>query len=151
MPTHIVELEDRIDSGDLDCRELRDLGARVLDAESQPPSELSIVLTDDVTVRRLNKEYRRVDAPTDVLSFAQGEGEPFARLLDAPPHVGDVVISLETAARQASENGVSLTDEVRHLLVHGVLHLLGYDHENTDEEATMRAREETILGRAHQH
>jgi probable rRNA maturation factor len=151
VPTHIVEIEGRTDSQDLDSRALQDLCVRVLDAEGQPSTELSIVFTDDATVRRLNSEFRGVDAPTDVLSFAQGDGEVFAHPTDSPAHAGDVIISLETATRQSKEYGVPLEDEVQHLLVHGVLHLLGYDHESADDEAAMRAREEMILGKAHHH
>src|SRR5574338_1599751 len=93
---------------------------------------------DDAVVRELNRTYRGADATTDVLSFAQGEGERFARPEGEARHLGDVVISLDTARRQAAEYGQDAQDEVAHLLVHGVLHLLGYDHEREDDERGMR-------------
>jgi probable rRNA maturation factor len=153
MPDHLIELEQRaaIGAGALDVRALKSLAARALDLESAPPSELSIMLTDDVAIRALNRDYRGVDAPTDVLSFPQGEGEAFARPDGALPHAGDVIISLETAGRQADEFGIALKDEVAHLLVHGVLHLLGHDHRDARDAAVMRAREDAILGAAHHH
>jgi probable rRNA maturation factor len=113
--------------------------------------ELSVRLTDDATVRELNRRYRRRNQPTDVLSFAQAEGAEFATAPGVPRHLGDVVISVETARRQAREARVTLRDEVAHLLVHGILHLLGYDHVRARERDVMRAREEAILGRAHHH
>ena len=81
-----------------------------------------------------------------MLSFAQSDGDEFAQPAGEAPHLGDVVISLDTARRQAIEADEPLQDEVSHLLVHGVLHLLGYDHEEPDDEATMRRHEEAILG-----
>jgi probable rRNA maturation factor len=151
MPEHVIELNMTAGVPALDRKGLERLAARALDAERQPTSELSIVLSDDAEVRRLNRDYRGVDAPTDVLSFAQAEGGEFASPEGALPHVGDVIISLDTAVRQAAEYNVTLQDEVSHLLVHGVLHLLGYDHEAPGDAATMRAREDAILGTAHHH
>ena len=107
------------------------------------------MLTGDDTLRALNRDYRATDAPTDVLSFAQSEGDAFARPDDAPRHLGDVVISIDTARRQADEHAIALHDEVGHLLVHGILHLLGYDHERAEDERVMRAREDAILGAPH--
>jgi probable rRNA maturation factor len=98
-------------------------------------SELSIVLTKDDTLRRLNAEYRHVDAPTDVLAFAMREGEGgdlHGQLL------GDVVVSVETARTQAARAGRNLLEEVTMLLVHGTLHLLGWDHDTRAKEARMK-------------
>lgn len=120
----------------------------------QPPAplELSLVLCDDAHIQSLNKEWRGVDAPTDVLSFEledDDEEDEDAGLVspEMPINVlGDVVISLDTAARQASERRYTLLDESRVLLVHGVLHLLGYDHEEGEEEAAeMAAAEQHIM------
>ncbi|MGK7346124.1 MAG: rRNA maturation RNase YbeY [Candidatus Nitrospinota bacterium M3_3B_026] len=106
-------------------------------------AELSVLLTDDAEIRSLNRDYRGKDRPTDVLSFSQREGE-FPGV--APEQLGDVVISLDTAARQAEKLGHSLDDEVERLLVHGVLHLAGYDHEKGGAEARrMRDREKKTL------
>jgi len=104
--------------------------------------ELSIYLTDDAEIQRLNKTYRNVDSPTDVLAFAMREGED----TDINPQLlGDIVISVETAQRQAQEVGHSPEMEFALLTVHGVLHLLGYDDVTVYETAIMRAKEETIL------
>lgn len=110
--------------------------------QSASDLELSIYLTDDMELQRLNKIYRNVDSPTDVLAFAMREGE------DADIHpqlLGDIVISVETAQKQASEVGHSLDMELALLTVHGVLHLLGYDDMTERESAIMRVKEETIL------
>lgn len=107
-------------------------------------TEVSLVFVDDQYIRSLNSKYRGVDSPTDVLSFAMLEGE------DMPGQeeeliLGDVVISLETARRQADEYGHSFQRETAYLTVHGVLHLLGYDHQEEEERAEMRRKEEEIL------
>lgn len=106
-------------------------------------TEVSLVLTDDGVIRALNQEWRGKDQATDVLSFPQ---------YDAPvPHdvpvLGDVVISVETAARQALALGHSLSDELVVLQVHGLLHLLGYRHDAAEEREEMRAAEEGWLRR----
>jgi len=103
------------------------------------------VFVDDAYIQGLNQQYRGIDAPTDVLSFAMQEGEPFPE--EGELILGDVVISLETARRQASEYGHSLAREVAYLAVHGVLHLLGYDHGGEDDRRVMRNKEEEILAR----
>jgi rRNA maturation RNase YbeY len=97
----------------------------------EAPSELSIALVDDDEMRKLNAMWRGHDRPTDVLSFAQREGEaqPSTTLL------GDVVISLPTATRQARQRRVPLRGELDELLIHGILHLLGYDHERSLADA----------------
>ncbi|MCB9730516.1 MAG: rRNA maturation RNase YbeY [Deltaproteobacteria bacterium] len=120
-------------------------GAALLDAAAVRERELSIVLTDDATIRRYNATWRGEDKATDVLSFPMDEGE------GAPPGgggpLGDVVLSLDTAAAQATEHGQSLEDELTFLLVHGFCHLLGHDHAEPDEAAQMRAEEERLLAR----
>lgn len=103
-------------------------------------AELSVLLTDDAHIQALNQQWRGVDRPTDVLSFAFNEAEgPGAEVL------GDIVISLPTAARQAAEHGHSVEDELWVLLVHGLLHLLGYDHQDAEEAAEMAAAEAKLL------
>jgi probable rRNA maturation factor len=116
--------------------------ARILDAFGLGDAELSIVVCDDATIHPLNRDFRGKDNPTDVLSFAQREGLPVPGDHDL---LGDVVISIETASRQAAERGHSLDTEVRILLVHGICHLLGYDHEADDEAEVMEAKEREIL------
>ena len=107
-------------------------------------AEISIMLVDDEHIRSLNVEYRGNDRPTDVLAFSQLEG----KLADAerePVAVGDVVVSVETAKRQAVERARPLADELDLLVVHGVLHLLGYDDETKAGATEMRQREQAIL------
>lgn len=98
--------------------------------------EVSIVLTDDRRIHELNKNYRGKDRPTDVLAFAMREGE-FAEL--AGGALGDVIVSVPTARKQAHERQVSVLEEVTMLLAHGLLHLLGWDHETPAKDRRMRA------------
>jgi len=110
--------------------------------------EVSVLLTDDVDIKQLNRDYRGIDAPTDVLAFSMREGEDG----DVNPSLlGDLVVSLETAARQASTtDGVSgthgsLETETAVLTVHGILHLLGYDHQTQEEAEIMFEKQESIF------
>jgi probable rRNA maturation factor len=112
--------------------------------------ELSVLVADDAELHRLNRDFRGVDAPTDVLSFASGDDAPggagFVRPPDQPRYLGDLAISFERVVAQAEEYGHSRERELAFLVVHGVLHLLGYDHERGPEDtAAMRAREETVM------
>lgn len=129
----------------MNSRRLRSTARRVLLAENCPENaEVSILLTGDEAIRELNSRYRGIDAPTDVLAFSQLEGEEFAQEGEAV--LGDVVISVETAARQAMEHGHTLDDEMDILLVHGILHLLGYDHETPEDEKRMFERQRELVG-----
>ncbi len=111
--------------------------------------ELSIALVGDAEMHALNRDYRGKDRPTDVLAFALREGE------DASIHpdvLGDVVISVDTAARQATARDAALADEVRVLLAHGILHLLGYDHERSPAEARrMFGKQRALLATLGKH
>ena len=100
--------------------------------------ELSVAVVDDRAMRKLNRSYRRQDRPTDVLAFAMAEGEPAPAI--RPELLGDVVISVDTARRQARSTGVALLDELTMLLAHGLLHLLGHDHGDRGAEREMTAR-----------
>ena len=123
---------------------LAEVARRVLEAEGTPACELSIAVTDDETVCALNREYAGEDAVTDVLSFSQREGEEFVAAPEGVPQLGEVVIAYPQAARQAIG---SVDRETERLLVHGVLHLLGYDHAEPEEARRIREREDTLLGR----
>ncbi len=118
---------------------------RILEILGIENSELSVLITGDEEIRELNKTYRGKDRPTDVLSFPMGDR------IDGKLILGDVVISLDTAQRQAQDLGHSLEDEVERLLAHGIIHLLGYDHElGGEEERKFRELEEKVraqLGR----
>lgn len=110
-------------------------------------AELSIALVDDEEMQRLNRDWRGKDRPTDVLSFAlrEGDGEP-PPVAGATRPLGDVVLSLPTAERQARERGHGVERELAELLVHGVLHLLGWDHERSPAEARrMFAKQREVL------
>ena len=132
-----------------------------LKAHDAEACEVSVLLTDDADIKHLNRDYRGVDAPTDVLAFAMREGEDG----NVNPNVlGDLVISLETASRQvatgdqfsATHSGLetekrkttydSLETEVALLAIHGALHLLGYDHQTQEEATVMFEKQNTIFG-----
>jgi probable rRNA maturation factor len=114
----------------------------VLAAMDEASAELTVVLVDDPAIHDLNRDYRGKDRPTDVLAFAMREGP---RVGGDESHLGDVIISLDTAARQAKEHRHTAAEEVRTLLIHGILHLLGYDHERSPAEARrMRAKERSL-------
>lgn len=118
--------------------------AEILAIDKQ--AEVSVVFADDEYIRELNRQFRGKDCATDVLSFALNEGDE-PEIHDGPEEslLGDIVISLETAIRQADEFGHSLDRELAYLTVHGILHLTGFDHEDDDAKAKMRLQEEQIL------
>ena len=120
-------------------------------AAGLPDCELSLTLTSDTSIRELNREYRQKDRATDVLSFSQIEEragappDPVAIRNQQGMPLGDVVISIDTALMQAHKYGVPPTQRLRTLLIHGFLHLLGYDHERSPAEARkMFAREREL-------
>jgi probable rRNA maturation factor len=125
----------------IDKRLLRARAVHLLRAVEEARAELSIALVDDAEIAELNAEYRGLDRATDVLSFSlrEGKGADYSGSL-----LGDVVIGLETAARQARGRRRSVDDEVARLLIHGTLHLLGHDHERSDEARAMRAEERRL-------
>ena len=113
-------------------------------------SEVSVTLADDEVIQVLNRDYRGIDRPTDVLSFALDEGEAMPEPDDSQGHLlGDIIISAETAVRQGEEYGHGLERELVYLGVHSLLHLLGYDHMNARDKAKMRAEEEKALALLH--
>lgn len=136
-----MDIQGVSEPGWLDRAELFIL--RVLDKLELDLWDLSIVLCDDPFISGLNQEYRHKEGPTDVLSFEQGEwyeGENGRRYL-----AGDVVLSLDTLARNALEFGVSQDEELRRLLVHGILHLSGADHGTNEAAEPMLIKQESIL------
>jgi probable rRNA maturation factor len=112
-------------------------------------TELSVLLTDDKEIHELNRVFRRRDRPTDVLAFSMREGAklPLKGVKSVPELLGDVVVSVETARRQATQRRHTLATEVRELLAHGLLHLAGYDH-RSEAEARAMGRETRRLCRA---
>jgi probable rRNA maturation factor len=146
-----VDLANRQRKIKIDTAELRRRAEVILARAGEADSELSLALVSDARIRELNRDYRGKDAPTDVLSFSLLEGEG-----TLPPGVpralGDVIVSVEAAARQAADRdselggvGYALMDELCFLIAHGVLHLLGHDHETPEEAAEMEARELALL------
>lgn len=119
------------------------MAAASADAEIADDAELSLVLTDDAAIRTLNRDHRGLDKPTNVLSFPQDDPEADAY----GPMLGDIVVAHETVAREAAEEGISFRDHFLHMIVHGFLHLVGYDHMNDDEAEEMEGLETAILAR----
>ena len=128
----------------------RKIAQKVLKAEGvTSPYEVSLVFTDSETVQRLNRDYRGVDEPTDVLAFymlPQKEADSsFVLPPDGVLRLGEVIISYPQAVKQAKEQGHSIDRELALLIIHGMLHLLGDDHGKPEEESRMRAREKELL------
>ncbi|MBI5504104.1 MAG: rRNA maturation RNase YbeY [Deltaproteobacteria bacterium] len=113
----------------------------LLEALDRAASEVVVVLVGDERIRELNRQWRGKDQPTDVLSFSLLEGESMAGGSDL---LGDIVVSVETLRRQAREGNWSDQEELARLLLHGLLHLLGYDHEREADESVMKAQESRL-------
>ena len=127
-----VLINDEQREHSIDCVLLESQGESILLFLGCENQELSVLLANDRKIRTLNKQYRGQDRATDVLSFSQNEEEENK----SNSHLmGDVVISTVTAKRQAAEHGLTLEEEIVLLLIHGILHLLGFDHERSNEEA----------------
>lgn len=153
----IINLEngqEKINLTDEVLQRLRDGLAAVARLNSLPQaSEVDVTIVDDEEIHTLNREYRGMDKPTDVLSFAldddgEEDDEPELNFAGCEPEehlYGDIIISAETAQRQAEEYGHGLEREMTYLAVHGMFHLLGYDHMTEEEKAVMRAKEEEAL------
>lgn len=108
--------------------------------------QVTLVITDDDGIRELNRDFLEIDEPTDVLAFAaQEDSGPFVSAPEAGNYLGDVIISFPRAKTQAEEMGHPVELEINLLIVHGVLHLLGYDHSTEGEKAIMWAEQDTIL------
>ncbi len=123
----------------VDCGRLRKVADLALESLGFEDAELSVLLVSDRRIRQLNRQYLGRNRPTDVLAFSQWEGGG-ERV--QPAWLGDVVISAETAEEQAAGAGVELNQELDLLLIHGVLHLIGYEHTGSDEEAVVMNRKQ---------
>jgi len=117
--------------------------AEAASTQSTSASELAIVLTDDSAIRQLNRLWRGIDAPTNVLSFPAAARQA----ADGPAHLGDIVLAYQTIAREARAERKPLAHHVTHLAVHGYLHLIGYDHERDADAEAMEQAERDILRR----
>jgi probable rRNA maturation factor len=144
-----ISVEEKF-RGRVDQDWVRRIAQTVIKAEGVThPYEVSMVFTDSEMVQQLNRDYRGVDQPTDVLAFymlPQGEGDDsFALPPDEVTRLGEVIISYPQAMEQAKVQGHSIERELALLIIHGILHLLGYDHEEPEEEDEMRKREKEVL------
>jgi probable rRNA maturation factor len=139
-----ISITSHRDPEPLDLAAFERLAEFVLDREDVPAhAELSLALVDVDEMTELNEGYRGVRGPTDVLSFECDDPCPVES--DQPVTLGDVVIAPEVAEQQAAELGHTVEHELNLLLVHGILHLLGYDHDSDDDAAVMQAREQALL------
>ncbi len=148
MPRKVHVQLTRGSRGAITVAELRRVARSVLDAEDVASEvEVEVVLADEATVRELNRLYRGRDELADVLSFAEADvAATFRSPEDVAPSLGEVVICLPVAQAQASEAGRAVAGELAHLLTHGLLHLLGHDHEDDETESQrMKAREDQLL------
>ena len=131
---------------------LESIARQVLEAQGAgAEAELGLVIATEERVKQLNRDYRGRDEPTDVLAFSAGEEEgadlpPFVQPPDGVLHLGEVIISYPQAAMQAEEQNHSIKRELAILIIHGVLHLLGYEHDKPGRERQMRGREKELLG-----
>jgi probable rRNA maturation factor len=133
--------------GHVPAAELRRVARDVLESEGVArEAGVEVVLADVATVRNLNRLYRGRDEPTDVLSFASHEGDAFVEAPDESPSLGEIVICLPVVLAQARDAAREVRGEVAHLLVHGLLHVLGYDHEASEADSRrMQEREDELL------
>jgi probable rRNA maturation factor len=139
-----IQIQNDQENHAVDTANLKKQVKIILQALECHDDELSILIVDDAKIRQLNHQYRNIDSATDVLSFPQNEGEDAEFISQM---LGDVVISVETAHRQAMEHQFSLEQELVLLLIHGTLHLLGYDHERSlEEEKIMKQKTWELFG-----
>jgi probable rRNA maturation factor len=139
-----IRVEGRSDAARTGRRLVQRYATRMLRALDLEAHELSILLCDDMVMRKLNRDYRNIDRPTDVLAFAMREGS--ASFVSVRADIlGDVAISWPTARRQARTHGWAPEQEVCMLLAHGLLHVLGFDHVTRAEDRRMRARTDILM------
>ncbi len=137
----MIQVRDDVGDADIKVRRLKSDAQKLLRATGRTDSELSILLTDDPHIRELNRTHRGKDKATDVLSFP---GAALRQAQDDNVFLGDIVISVDTARRQAADYDAPLQNEINRLLIHGVLHVLGHDHHEPAERAAMEAEERRL-------
>lgn len=152
-----VQIDDEY-APHVDGENLRAAAVATLIAGGVEDAEVAIVVTSDATVRQLNRDYRGVDAPTDVLSFAAQEGDdrqelalPAELAAELDRYLGDIIIAYPYTMQQAGYFGSAPVAELRLMVVHGILHLLGDDHDTPEAEAEMWARQESVLAQFGDH
>jgi probable rRNA maturation factor len=141
----LIEHEAWTEIGDVEALAREAIAAACEVAPEAPaaPSEVSLLLTDDAALQELNAQWRGQDKPTNVLSFPASPSPSPEGVL----HIGDIALAYETVAREAESEGKRITAHFTHLVIHGVLHLLGYDHEREEEAESMESREIEALAR----
>ncbi len=132
---------DLVDAEEIERRVARTLATVIPDE----PAALTVVITNDATIQTLNREYLGIDAPTDVLAFSQTEGALLPEPGAGPRYLGDVIVSYEQAVAQAGEYNEPVERELSRLVVHGTLHLLGYDYQRENDRERMWELQEGIL------
>jgi probable rRNA maturation factor len=137
-----ILIDNRQNSHRISLAKIREKARVILDALGSPEAELSILLVDDAAIAQLNRQYLNRPGPTNVIAFAMREGE-FADV--SPQLLGDVVISVDTAERESNLSGIALEGRLDELLVHGILHLFGYDHEKNSVDARVMAEKSAAL------
>jgi len=139
----VIYYRNNVRGSGIDARALKSAAARLLAVSGEAHASLSLTLVNDSVIRKLNREHRGKDRATDVLSFPLLDPNERRTHTDPGPErmLGDVVISLETARRQAADYDAGMQDEVYRLLIHGVAHVLGHDHERPQERERMIALE----------
>jgi probable rRNA maturation factor len=138
-----ILIENRQNRHRIDQQEIKKKARIILDALGSPDGELSVLFVDDEEMAKLNKTYLHRSGATNVIAFPMQEG-PFREI--SPYLLGDVVISVDTAAREGKDSGITTKARLDQLLVHGVMHLFGFDHEKTPEAAkAMKAKEKELL------
>jgi len=139
---NLIDIMNEQEVLEVDCDLIGSWAVKVLETLDRHDAELCVVLMDNADIQELNRDYLGRDKPTNVISFPQQEGEGMQG-----NHLGDVVISVEKAAEEAEEAGIMTMDRIRQLLVHGICHLCGYNHEGVSDEMTreMEIIEQKIL------
>ncbi len=139
----MIDIEKAVEGVPQDAENMIIRAAEAVLRREGRDGDISVLLTDDLTIHAMNRDFRNVDRATDVLSFPAWEGESLMQIPDA--YLGDIAISADTAKRQAEEYGHSFSRELSFLTVHGTLHLLGYDHIDEEEKKIMFAIQDEIL------
>jgi probable rRNA maturation factor len=149
MPAAIHDQSDLQAFNEETLSKLESLINKGLETLGRSEAVVDVTLVDEATIQNLNRDYRGIDAVTDVLSFAQEEAseEPgYIHGEDEPALLGDIVICVKRALSQAEEYGHSTRRELGYLAIHGLLHLVGYDHDTPEKQQIMREQEESLLG-----
>ncbi len=126
---------------------IRNAAAAAAELLDLKDASITIIISSDQYIRKINREFRGHDEPTDIISFSNRDN-PFPGVDDTCEEIGDIYISIERADRQSVEYRVPIQDEMKRLIVHGILHLVGYDHERSDEDEEIMLRKEEELCRA---